>query len=155
MAVGTDEFRMDMITETRIAAVTGEVVDQDHLAVTAQDVFYDATFGGAKGLSRESLGRLARGAKADIVIIDLRDIHAGLTDHLVKTLVYMANYRDVEKVIIDGRVVVDDRRVLNVDEEKIVHGTRRVLEGLTRNLVVYGPVGPTARQMLPPLFPMV
>ena len=154
MAIGTDEFPMDMITEMRIAAVMGKVVDQNHLAVTARDVFNAATLGGAKALGRDDLGRLVPGAKADIVIIDIRDTHVGLTDDPIKTLVYMSNYRDVEKVIIDGKLIVDERRVLAVDEEEIVHKTRRVLNEITRNIVAYNPVGWTASQMFPPSFPI-
>ncbi len=154
MAIGTDEFPMDMITEMRSAAIMGKIADQDHLAVTARDVFNAATLGGARALGREDLGRLAPGAKADIVIVDLRDLSVGLVDDPIKTLVYMASFRDVETVIIDGKVVVDGRQIPGVDEAELVLRTRQVLQKQSLNIVKHNPLGWSAEEIFRPSFPM-
>ena len=126
IAIGTDAFPMDMIMEMRNAAILGKVADRDRLAVTARDVFNAATLGGAKALEREDLGRLAPGAKADVVIVDLTGLHMALIDDPIKTLVYMGSQRDVETVIVDGRVVVDGGRVPGVDEEELARKANEV-----------------------------
>ena len=54
----------------RIASYAGKIVTHDLFAASAADVFTAATLGGARALGRDDLGRLAPGAKADLVIID-------------------------------------------------------------------------------------
>ena len=154
MAIGTDEFPMDMITEMRLTALVGKLVEQDHLAVTARDVFNAATLGGAKALGRDDLGRLAPGAKADIVIVDIRDLNVGLINDPIKTLVYMTCHRDIETVFVDGREVVHEGKVPGVDEEELVHKSRQMLHKQTMNLVRHNPVGWSSDQFFPPSFPM-
>jgi cytosine/adenosine deaminase-related metal-dependent hydrolase len=119
MTIGTDAFPMDMILEMRHAAILGKVAERDPLAVTARDVFNAATLAGAKALGRDDLGRLASGAKADILIVDLTQLHMGLIDDPIKTLIYMGSQRDIETVIVDGKVVVEGGRVPGVDEEEL------------------------------------
>jgi 5-methylthioadenosine/S-adenosylhomocysteine deaminase len=126
MTIGTDAFPMDMIMEMRCAAILGKAADRDPLAVTARDVFNAATLGGAKALGREDLGRLAPGAKADIIIVDLTGLHVGLIDDPIKTMVYMGSQRDIETVIVDGRVVVEGGRVPGVDEEELARKANAV-----------------------------
>ena len=153
VSIGTDEFPMDMINEMRFAALMGKVADHDHLAVTARDVFNAATLNGAKALGRDDLGRLAVGAKADIVLVDLRRLDMGLTPgDPIKTLVYMADYHDIETVIIDGRVVVENGRVPDVDEEELAAQTRSVLEKQTAAIVGHSPTGMSAEEIFPPSF---
>jgi len=153
MAIGTDAFPMDMIMEMRYAAIMGKVADQDPLAVTARDVFNAATLGGAKALGREDLGRLAVGAKADIVIVDLTGLHVGLIDDPIKTLVYMASQRDIETVIVDGRVVVEGGRVPGVDEEKLARKANEVNQRQKMAFVRQNPMGLSAEEVFPPSFP--
>ena len=117
IAIGTDAFPMDMIMEMRHAAILGKVAERDGQSATAADVFNAATLNGARVLRRDDLGRLAPGAKADIVIVDLTQLHVGLVDDPIKTLVYMASQKDIETVIVDGKVVVEDGRIPGLDEE--------------------------------------
>lgn len=119
IAIGTDSFPMDMLMEMRYAAIMGKVADRHRAAVTAGDVFNAATLGGSKALGRPDLGRLAPGAKADILIVDLTGIHTALTYDPIKTLVYFASQRDIETVIVDGKTVVEGGRIPDLDEEAL------------------------------------
>jgi len=154
MAIGTDEFPMDMIREMRRAAIMGKVADRDPLAVTARDVFNAATLGGAKALGRDDLGRLAPDAKADIVIVELTGMHVGLVEDPIKTLVYMASQVDVETVIVDGRVVVEGGRVPGLDEKELVRRTNKVLQRQTMAFIRQNPMGWSAEELCPPSFPI-
>ena len=154
MALGTDAFPMDMIMEIRHAAIMGKVAERDPLAVTARDVFNAATLGGAKALGREDLGRLAPGAKADIVIVDLTGLHVGLIDDPIKTLVYMASQRDIETVIVDGRVVVEEGRVPGVDGEELARRANEVNQRQKIAFVRQNPMGLSAEDFFPPSFPI-
>lgn len=119
IAIGTDAFPMDMLMEMRYAAIMGKVAERNRVAVTAGDVFNAATLGGAKALGRPDLGRLAPGAKADIVIVDLTGLHTALTYDPIKTMVYFASQNDIETVIVDGRKVVECGRIPGLDEEEL------------------------------------
>ena len=80
-----------------------------------------ATLGGARALGLEGqVGALAPGMKADVVLVDVLGAHAlPLSDDVVSTLVYATQSRDVTDVIVDGTVVVSNRRILTMDERKV------------------------------------
>ena len=71
LALGSDTYPRDPIMNMRIASYAGKIVTHDLFAAGASEVFTAATLGGARALGRDDLGRLAPGAKADVVIIDL------------------------------------------------------------------------------------
>jgi len=126
IGIGTDAFPMDMIMEMRHAVLMGKVADRHRSAVTAADVFDAATLGGARALERGDLGRLAPGAKADIVVVDLRGMHTAMNDDPIKALVYFASQRDIDTVIVDGRTLVEDGRIPGLDEEALSAEANRV-----------------------------
>jgi cytosine/adenosine deaminase-related metal-dependent hydrolase len=117
---------MDMIMEMRSAVTTAKLMESSRTAVTAADVFNAATLGGAKALGRDDLGRLALGAKADIIIVNLRGFHTALVDDPIKSIVYFGNQNDVETVIVNGRTVVDKGQVPGVDLCKLAEEANEV-----------------------------
>lgn len=79
------------------------------------------TKGGARAMQRETeLGTLESGKKADIILMKLNGPHLIPSADLVKTIVTAAGPADVNDSIIDGQVVMKDREVLTLDEEKII-----------------------------------
>jgi 5-methylthioadenosine/S-adenosylhomocysteine deaminase len=118
--LGTDTFPQDMIKEMRWAALACKWKDRDANRGTARDVFNAATIDGARALGRDDLGRLAPGAKADIVIVDLSPYHIGPVDDPIKTLVHTANSDDIQTVIVDGKVVVENGKVPGIDEPTLI-----------------------------------
>jgi 5-methylthioadenosine/S-adenosylhomocysteine deaminase len=71
IALGTDTYPRDMILQMRNASYFGKVASRNLKAATAAEVFEAATLGGARSLGRDDIGRLAPGAKADVIIIAL------------------------------------------------------------------------------------
>ncbi|MFQ5874807.1 MAG: chlorohydrolase family protein [Dehalococcoidia bacterium] len=120
MAIGTDTYPLDIIGEMRLASLVCKIVERDFTVGRARDMFNAATLGGARALKRDDLGRLAPGAKADILVIDLTKPHIGAVRDPIKALVNGVVGDDVERVIIDGRTVVQDGRVVGVEEEKLM-----------------------------------
>lgn len=93
--------------QMRVASDFGKVMSHILLAASAADVFEAATLGGAQALRRTDRGRLAPGAKADIVVIDLetRDsLRFGPIRDPIKALVECGIGDDVVTVIVDGVV---------------------------------------------------
>src|SRR5207244_8925051 len=71
LALGTDTYPRDLIMQMRTASYFGKVTSRDLSAASAAEVFEAAPLGGARALGRDDLGRLAPGACAGIVVIDL------------------------------------------------------------------------------------
>ena len=70
--------------------------------------------------------------KADIIIIDTNKPHLCPMHNIYSLLAYSVNGADVETSIIDGRIVMENRQVLNVDENQVMRDCRRVTECLFR-----------------------
>ena len=115
MGIGTDCSPHNMLEEMRSAAILARVTAGDLETVSTADVFHAATVGGATALGRDDLGRLAPGAKADIVVVDLADVTMQPARDPLRSLIYTAAERAVRDVYIDGRQVVADGTVLTLD----------------------------------------
>jgi 5-methylthioadenosine/S-adenosylhomocysteine deaminase len=115
LAMGTDTFPPDMLQNIRVGSYVARVVDKSTAGNTFADLFRAATIGGARALGREDLGRLAPGAKADLIIIDLSDLHFGALDDPLRTLMISASGVDVKTSVINGRIVMRDRVIEGID----------------------------------------
>ncbi len=115
MGIGTDTIPHNMIEDMRYAAILARVASRDgHVGSTSQ-VFHAGTAGGAQALGRSDIGRLAVGAKADIVVRDLdHPVMKPVTDPIV-SLVHSAAERAVKDVYIDGTQIRRDHEVLTLD----------------------------------------
>lgn len=119
MAMGTDTFPPDFLLNIRLGSymarhVSG-AVDGNRFA----DFFNAATLGGAKALGREDIGRLAPGAKADIIVFDLQGIDVGPVDDPLRTVINSCTPREITTSIINGRIVMKDRRIDGIDERNM------------------------------------
>jgi 5-methylthioadenosine/S-adenosylhomocysteine deaminase len=115
MGLGTDSFPHNLIDEMRWAVILGRVAAEDIEALRTGDVFHAATVGGAKALLRDDIGRLAPGAKADLVLIDLTHPSMRPLRDPIRSLVYTALERPVRDVYVDGAKVVENGRILTLD----------------------------------------
>jgi cytosine/adenosine deaminase-related metal-dependent hydrolase len=120
IAIGTDHYPRDMVTEMRLANYMGKLAEESPDAVTSLDVFNAATIGGADALGRPDLGRLFPGAKADLQIVDLNRFGAVPLRDPVQDIVLCATASDVRHVFVDGRAVVRDGRIPGLDEPALL-----------------------------------
>jgi 5-methylthioadenosine/S-adenosylhomocysteine deaminase len=118
MGVGTDTYPHNMLEEMRAVAITSRMMAEDVYDLRTADVFNAATLGGAKALGRSDIGRLAVGAKADMVLVDVTHPNMRPVRDPVRSLIYAAADRAVKTVIVDGRIVVQDGVVLTMDHHK-------------------------------------
>jgi 5-methylthioadenosine/S-adenosylhomocysteine deaminase len=110
-------------------------------------VLRHATAGNARtaGLAG-ALGAIKPGYKADLVLVDLSDPAYLPYNSAARQLVYTESGRGVDSVIVDGRVVVKDRRVTTIDED----GLRREVESLMRHFIAdYDAVVASRKHALP------
>ncbi len=115
MGIGTDTTPHNMLEEIRKAGTLARIAARSVNSVSTAMLFHAATVGGAKALLRDDLGRLAPGAKADIVLVDLHHPDMVPARDPLRSLIFHAADRAVKDVYIAGRRVVADGEVTTLD----------------------------------------
>ncbi len=155
VALGTDTYPMDMVSELRWASILAKVTDANYQAGLPRDVFNAATLGGTRFLGRADLGRLAPGAKADILLIDLDHAGAPMYADPIKALVDAGSGRDVHTVIVDGKVLVEGGRATRVDEDAVYARAREATRHYWGQVPRWRWDGATVDRIIPPAFPVI
>ena len=112
--------RLDMFTEMRTAALLQKALHGPEV-LRADRVLRMATIDGAKAMGLDgAIGSLEAGKRADVAIVRMSGLHSTPVAEVVSSLVYSAQASDVETVIIDGQLVMRDRKLLTIDEVETV-----------------------------------
>ena len=121
VTIGTDgtcsNNDLDMFEEVRTAAFLQKSATGDPVALPAWEALRLATANGARamGYAEGELGVVREGALADLIVVDLQKPHLQPVHDLVSNIVYCGKASDVDTVMVDGRIVVENRRVAGVD----------------------------------------
>jgi 5-methylthioadenosine/S-adenosylhomocysteine deaminase len=116
---------LDVMEEIDLAAKLAKISKMDPLALGAKDVVAMATIDGARALHMEKeIGSLEAGKKADLVLISLNEPHAVPVYDIYAQIAYSLKGSDVEDVVIGGRIVMRDRKLLTVDEPAVLEKAR-------------------------------
>lgn len=126
---------LNMWEEIDTAAKLHKVVNLNPRLVSAREAFSMATIRGAQALHMErDIGSLEAGKLADFVLIDPNKLHLTPLYNVYSHLVYAAKAADVQTVVIGGRVVMRDRRLLTLDEAAIKRRAVEFSERIRRSL---------------------
>jgi len=139
VSLGTDSpcsnNTADMFDLMKTTALLHKGVHRDPTLMPAQKVLEMATIEGARALSWEKeIGSIEAGKKADLVIVDFRKPHLCPLYSEISHLVYAAKPTDVETVIIDGDVVLEHRRLTELNVEKVMETAEEARQTLLRKL---------------------
>jgi cytosine/adenosine deaminase-related metal-dependent hydrolase len=125
---------LDMFREMRLAALIQKVRLGPEV-MSAREVFGMATRGGAIALGlEEEIGSIEPGKKADMILLDLCRAHSLPAEDPYSQIVYSAKSSDVHTTIVDGRILMRDRRLLTMDEDAIVQSVPSTLTRLLRRV---------------------
>ncbi|MDX9863941.1 MAG: amidohydrolase [Anaerolineaceae bacterium] len=131
ICLGTDNMTGNMIETMKMAVCTARMLTRDYQALRAMDVLKMATINGAKALQmEEEIGSLKVGKKADIVIINMNALHNVPIVDPIANLVFNGLGSDVETVFVDGKLVVDQGQLVNVDEKALEKEVQQRCENL-------------------------
>ncbi|HWP60862.1 MAG TPA: amidohydrolase family protein [Candidatus Acidoferrales bacterium] len=153
VALGTDTYPLDIVSEMRYASLISRLVDRKYHGARPERVFNAATVWGAKALGRDDLGKLAPGAKADIVIVNLRTARYGPVRDPITALVEYGSGADVETVIVNGEVVVSEGRSTRVDEDELYARAEAAAKRAWDNWPKRDWAGRSVEEIVPPAFP--
>ena len=124
VCLGTDgaasNNSLNMFRELGLLTLIHKGVNKTPQCISAREGFRIATLNGAKALGlEEETGSIEAGKKADLAILDLNTPSLTPRNNLIAGLSYSANGSEVETVIIDGKIVMENRKVLTMDEELV------------------------------------
>lgn len=122
VGLGTDgassNNNLDLFGEMRSAAFQ-QKLHVDSTALSAYEVLEMATVGGAQTLGIGDIGMLAPGFKADLITVDLDQPHFYPRFSIPAHLAYVAHAGDVRSVMVDGKIVMDERKIITMDVREV------------------------------------
>jgi 5-methylthioadenosine/S-adenosylhomocysteine deaminase len=125
VGLGTDgpasNNRLDMFESMKVAALLQKTRYGDPMVLPSEKVLEMATIKGAEALGLEgSVGSLEVGKRADVILVDLEKPNLTPLHDLYAGLVYSIHGCDVDSVIVDGRVVMENREVITLNESEVM-----------------------------------
>ena len=154
LGLGTDTYPHNFLEEMRTALSHARLIAQTVDDLNTSDVFDAATIGGARALQRDDIGRIAPGCKADFAMIDLTHPSMRPMREPLRSLLYVAAERAVDRVYVDGAMVVENGEVTTIDYENAC-GTLEEAQrrSLTRTAELDW-AGRNAEQLSPMVYPV-
>jgi guanine deaminase len=124
VAIGTDgtasSDNLNVFEAMRLASYVSRVKDHPPGRwVSAREALHAATEGGARALGFDGIGRIEKGWKADLVLLDLGALHYVPLNDLASQIVFGEDGTGVESVMVGGKWVVRERRLLTVNLAKL------------------------------------
>ncbi|MGB5331002.1 MAG: amidohydrolase [Woeseiaceae bacterium] len=111
---------LDMWEEMRLASLLQKVDRMDPEVMPATTVLTMATRGGANAIGLgDSIGSLEVGKKADLIQVAFEDVHHVPTYDVISHLVYVTDEQDVATVVVDGKVLMEDKEILAIDTNRV------------------------------------
>jgi len=144
IANGTDNNTNDLFEVMRVALLTERISRDDAfpgVRPQPEDVLEDATLGGARAVGQGTrVGALDVGRKADLLVVDTRRAHLVPAGRIVSAWIHNGQPADIESVMIDGRFVMRNRKVLTMDEDRILADADRVGRRIWTQVLAGGPI---------------
>jgi 5-methylthioadenosine/S-adenosylhomocysteine deaminase len=139
VGLGTDgcasNNNLDMFQEMDSAGKLEKVERLDPTIMSAFTVTRMATCDGARVLGMENFtGSIQSGMKADIILIDLNKPHLTPMYNPYSHLVYAVNGSDVDTVIINGKIIMKNRRLLTINEAAVMEKVKEIAQGIKKSL---------------------
>jgi len=132
--------RLDMFTEMRTAALLQKLAHGPEI-LPATQVLRMSTIDGARALGlADDIGSIEAGKRADVIVVDLNRLHAAPETNVVSSLVYSAQPSDVRTTIIDGRIVMRERKLATMNEIDVIAEANREAKVLSERANLTGSV---------------
>lgn len=128
---------LDMFCEMKLSSLL-QKLRLGPKAMDCKQVLYTATMGGAKVMGKEKeIGSLEEGKKADIILLNLNNIHNSPSYNVdvESQIVFSASTTDVVTTIVNGKILMENRKLTTLNEKEIITNSNKSIERLYKKLV--------------------
>ena len=120
---------LDMFEAMRQAAFQQKLVTMDPTAISAPEAIEMATIGGARVLGQQArIGSIEVGKRADVIVVGMSKARQQPLFDAVSQIVYTSRGDDVETTIVNGKILMRDRKVLSLDENAVLADARKAAD---------------------------
>lgn len=143
IALGVDEgyqSQWNPFEMMRIAGLMHKITDPDSRNwPTSKEILMNATYGGARSeLIHHEVGKVAVGQKADLILLNMELLKADSLENISAYLVYCESGNSVETSIINGKLVMEDRKILTIDVDAVISEINSIMPGYFKEQKEYG-----------------
>lgn len=132
VALGTDSCasnnNVDLFQEMGMASKLHKLITNDPTVLDAKTALMLTTVNGAKVLLRNDIGSLEEGKKGDLILIDLEKPHLVPLYNPYSQIIYSASGADVSTTIINGRIIMKDKKILTIDEDEVIKEVKKIAQ---------------------------
>ena len=138
VCLGTDGqgsgSNLDLFEVMKFTALLQKGINENAKLLPSYEVLKMATINGAKALNlSDKIGSIEVGKLADIIIIDIDDIKIKPVNNLLSEIVYNVKSNNVEATIINGKILMKDKKIINDNEDKIVIECNKIINRISNN----------------------
>jgi len=137
LTVGTDGVasnnNLSVLESIRLVSLLAKGISRNPRLLSVNDAFEILTYNGARALGFENVGKIKEGFKADIILVRKDEANMMPMFSPFANIIYSMYPNDVDTVIIDGEIVMQNRRILTVDEEVVKKEFKKYLNELFEN----------------------
>jgi len=168
MTMGTDTHPADMIQNLNFAWNLTRIIERGELfnpyggpieaaarKTNEADLFRAATTNGAKALGRDDLGKLAPGAKADIIVVELDSLRVTPIEDPIRTLIMNTTGANVRDVVINGRTVMRNFELPDLDTEELRENAQQCFDKYKARYTETDQEKRSGDVLFPPAFPII
>lgn len=138
VSLGTDGqgsgCNLDMFETMKFTGLLQKGLNENPELLPSYEILKMATINGAKALNKEALiGSIKEGKLADLIILDLSDINLQPINDIFSDIVYNAKSNNVITTIVNGKVLMENKKFVELNEKEIIENCKNIMEKYTRS----------------------
>lgn len=132
VSLGTDGqgsgSNLDMFETMKYAALLQKGINEDPKEMEAYEVIKMATVNGAKALNLKNIGKIEEENIADLIIINMDEVITNPINNVFAEIVYNVKGTNVDTTIVNGKVLMENRKINNIDKKEIIKKCAKIME---------------------------
>lgn len=136
ITIGTDSAAsnntLNMFSEMNYTSMLHKGISHDPVVISASDTLSFATKNAAYAIGNQQIGEIKEGLKADLTILDIDCPEFIPENNLIAALVYSANGSEVDTVIVNGKILMEEKQIKTIDTQKVYSECEKIIERIDR-----------------------